>query len=579
MNSFWTILFDILLLLSAAMLLGAIFVRFRQSAIVGYLLAGTLLGPHAINAVLHSNTVENLAELGVALLLFTIGLEFSWKRLTSMGKIAFIGGALQILITIIVAACIAWIFDLSKSAALAVGAMLALSSTACVLRTLSDRAEIDSVHGRLSLGILLIQDMAVVPLVILVTALGANTAGNLTDAGIIVSATVEHGTNIDASTSTSMAHLVVGILFQVLVAGLAIGVLLLLSKKVLPRLITVRTIATHRELPILFALVVAAGSTWLAHALELSPALGAFIAGVVLGESSLSTQIRSDVASIKTLFVTLFFASIGMLADLGWMFENFLTVACVVATVIAGKVVIIWGIERSLGIQHRSAIATGLCLAQIGEFSFVLVVMAQQSGLVNDDIFNLVVSTSLVTFFLTPYLVGWALPIGRRIEYTLRKRRVIRMTDRKMRPDAKALQGHIIIVGFGPAGEAVAKSMQAQGQQVLVIDLNPATAIRVEEFGMQSMIGDASLREIQEHAGVRGAKLMVVTLPDHRGASAVIRMARRTHTELSIMARARYHAYVHELSESGAQRVIDEEEAVGRMLVDHVHKELDITQD
>ncbi|QQE13675.1 cation:proton antiporter [Planctomycetota bacterium] len=602
MGAFWPSLFDILLLLSAAMIFGAIAVRLKQSAIVGYLLAGTILGPRALNIVLQIGTVEEVAELGVALLLFSIGLEFSWSRLKQLGRTAFVGGALQIILTTILASIAAYWFGIGVAAAIAVGAMIAMSSTACVLRTLSDRAEIDSVPGRLSLGILLSQDIAVVPLVILVTALGVINSPPI-PTGMVPeeSAAIQAEMNAPSAGQSIIAPLtnpeevhtdyvkealidedtvtqtLAEVGFQLTAAGLLIGAFFFFSKKVLPWFVTMRTISTNRELPILFALVVAAGSAWLAHALELSPALGAFVAGVVLGESSLATQIRSDVGSIKTLFVTLFFASIGMLADIAWILEHWYWVLGATAAVIIGKAVIIWMVERIMQVQHRHAIATGLCLAQVGEFSFVLAVTARGTdgnGLINDDVFNLIVSVSIVTFFVTPYLITISRPVSRWIEYTLRKRRLIHTPSKNLHGGDITLANHALIVGFGPAGQEVAELMLSLEEQVMVVDLNPMTATRVEQMGMMAQIGDAAAPEVLEHAEVGRAKLLVVTLPDHRAAAAVIRTARRMSPDLQIIARARYHVYVNELEKSGSNRVIDEEQAVGKELADQVRQEI-----
>ncbi|QDU35617.1 Inner membrane protein YbaL [Poriferisphaera corsica] len=592
MGSFWPSLFNILLLLSAAMIFGGIAVRLRQSAIVGYLLAGTILGPHSLNTVMQTDTVEGVAELGVALLLFSIGLEFSWTRLKQLGKTAFIGGALQITITTIVAAIIAFCFNTGIAASIAVGAMVAMSSTACVLRTLSDRAEVDSVPGRLSLGILLSQDIAVVPLVILVTALGTINAypkAVPSDQYTVIQAPAsnqqlsapltETTSNAPIHTDTHIVQILGEITFQLLAAGLLIGIFLLLSKKVLPRIVTMRTISNTRELPILFALVVAAGSAWLAHQLELSPALGAFVAGVVLGESSLATQIRSDVGPIKTLFVTLFFASIGMLANMSWIVEHLLLLIGVTAGIVLLKILIIWLVERIMNVQHRHAIATGLCLAQVGEFSFVLAITARGSSpdnaLISENLFNLIVSVSILTFFITPYFISIANPTGRWIEFQLRKHRLIRTPSKNLRGgESDTLADHVMIVGFGPAGQEVADLMRAIEERVIVLDLNPMTALKVESQGMLSQIGDASSHEVLEHAAVHKAKLLVITLPDHRAAATVIRTARHLSPDLRIIARARYHVYVSELENAGSNRVIDEETAVGKELADQVKQEM-----
>ena len=269
--SLWTALLDVLILLLAAMLLGSLCERLKQSALLGYLLAGTLLGPNALDWMPNHTAVATIAELGVALLLFTIGLEFSWRRLRSIGPIALGGGTVQVLLTGGLTAGVCLALGLGGRPALAVGAMIALSGTDSVLRLLVSRAEIDGVHGRHALGILLLQDIAVVPLVLVVTALGGED-------------------------SSSVAQIGYGIGRAVVVAAVLVGALFLLLNYLVPLLLNTEQAARNRDLPILLAIVTGVGTAWVSHTLGLSPVLGAFIAGLLLAESPFATQIRADIA-------------------------------------------------------------------------------------------------------------------------------------------------------------------------------------------------------------------------------------------------------------------------------------------
>jgi len=312
--SLWTALLDVLILLLAAMLLGSLCERLKQSALLGYLLAGTLLGPNALDWMPNHTAVATIAELGIALLLFTIGLEFSWRRLRSIGPIALGGGTVQVLLTSVLAAGVCLMLGLGGRAALAFGAMIALSSTACVVRLLVSRAEIDGVYGRNALGILLLQDIAVVPLVLVVTALGSKNSGSVAQVGL------------------EMGRAVV-------VAAVLVGALFLLLNYLVPLLLNTEQAARNRDLPILLAIVTGVGTAWVSHTLGLSPVLGAFIAGLLLAESPFATQIRADIASVRTLFVTLFFSSIGMLCNPAWVLEHWATVAGVIAVIVFGKAI------------------------------------------------------------------------------------------------------------------------------------------------------------------------------------------------------------------------------------------------
>jgi CPA2 family monovalent cation:H+ antiporter-2 len=262
----WAILFDLLILLGAALLLGALCERLRQNAIVGYLLAGMLLGPNAFKVISGGVEVRALAELGVALLLFTIGLEFSWRRLRRMGAVVLGGGALQVIVTAAAVTGGAMLFGASPRTAVAIGSIVALSSTACVVRVLVARAELDSISGRHALGILLVQDLAVVPLVILVTVLGRG------------------------DTSWQMAA---ALLRTVGLALLLVAAFFVLFNYVVPRLFGTLTMQRNRELPVLLAVVVGLGSAWAAHRIGSSPAVGAFVAGLLLAETPFARQIRA----------------------------------------------------------------------------------------------------------------------------------------------------------------------------------------------------------------------------------------------------------------------------------------------
>ena len=537
----WTALLDVLILLLAAMLLGALCERLKQSAILGYLLAGTLLGPNALNWMPSHKAVTTIAELGVALLLFTIGLEFSWRRLRRIGSIALGGGTVQVLLTGGLTAGVCLALGLGGRPALAVGAMIALSSTACVLRLLVNRAEIDGVPGRNALGILLLQDIAVVPLVLLVTALGGEGSASAVQIGW------------ELARAGGVALLLVAGLFVVL-------------NHVVPPLLGTHAAARNRDLPIMLAIVTALGAAWASHKLGLSPALGAFVAGLLLAESPFATQIRADVASLRTLFLTLFFSSIGMLSNPEWVLEHWATVAAVVAAIVGGKAIVVSGVARLFRSAPGHAVATGLCLAQVGEFSFVLAEVARHGGLIDGDLFDLLIASTIGTLFVTPYLVAAAPHLAAAVsKLSGRPPHVLHATsdDAALTPEAE-LKGHIVIVGFGPAGQQIAEALMPQHKSLLVVvELNSKSANIARTYGLRTYIGDATRAEVLEHLHLGAAQAVAVTLPDPATARQVIRQIRALAPQTPIVARARYHVYRWDLRFAGAQVVIDEEEQVG----------------
>ncbi len=534
----WTAIGDIVVLLAAAMLLGLILERLGQSAILGYLLAGTLLGPGAFNVIHHGQHLTQMADIGVALLLFTIGLTFSWRQLRSLGAVALGGGSAQLAGTALLTLgiCVALGRPLLEGGA--IGLIVAASGTACMLRVFIDRAEIESIHARVSLGISLLQDMAVIPLMLfLASAGGGGTAwqifgGLLKNAGL-------------------MAVLIVGVY--------------LLTIVVLPRIFTAAALVKNRELPILLAVTTCLASCWAAASLGLSPALGAFAAGILLAESPYSTGIQADVGVLRTLFLTIFFAVIGTLGDLAWLIAHWQWLAAVVPAVVIGKAAVVWVVALLFRMPLRHAIATGICLGQLGEFSFVLAQMASDSGLLPETSFRLMISVTLATLILTPFLVAGSSRVGAAVERFAR-RLGLRLVDRDVASEAAdRLENHVIVVGYGPAGQGVVSELRARGVPVAVIDLNPQTVAAARAGGLPAELGDATHEFVLHRLAAPEARAIVVTLPDHRTVIDVLDQAGRVAPNARLLARARYHIHAPLLTQHGAM-ILDEESETGQRL-------------
>lgn len=523
----WESFAALILLLLAALLLGALFERFRQSAILGYLLAGVTLGPHALGLFEGGEEVEALAELGVALLLFSIGLEFSIGRLVALGRPVAVGGALQVVLTLGAAAGAAAALGVGVRLATAIGAMIALSSTACVLPLLTQRAELDSVHGRLSLGTLLLQDIAIVPLVLLVAALGGG------------------GSSGEVATALLRAALVA--------AGLVVLFLLLFRKVVAP-FFGSRAMRHNRELPTLLALVVGGGSAVVAHEMGLSPALGAFLAGLLLAETPFATQVRADVLPLRTVLMTLFFTSAGMLVDPDWIASNPLRLISLVALIVAGKALVAALSFRLAGFDRNNALAAGLSIAQVGEFSFVLIATAR-GRLIGEDAAMLLLSAAVATLFLTPFLVRFA-----------GSRRLTMPIAVEAPEGGIPARDHVVIVGFGPAGYAVAEALSEQPGSIVVIDLNPEVPARVRSLGATGVVGSAESHEVLEKAHAAQAAAIIVTVPDPAAARRIVTLARSVAPGATVVVRSRYHVYRASLESAGADVVVDEEVEVGAAL-------------
>jgi len=534
---FWHIVGDITVLLSVAVLLGIIAEKLGFSGIVGYLLAGTIVGPSILNLITSDEeAIVSIAEIGVALLLFTIGLEVNGQRLKQLLGRNMPIGVFQVVVTGGLGYAIAKLFGVSTHASLIVGAMTALSSTAVVSRVLQDRSELDAAHGRLTFSVLLIQDLAMVPLMLLVAFL-------------------------QESPEETALVTQVGVAGAKLVALFV--VIFLLGLLVLPRFFGAALIRRSSEFPVILGIVTALASMWLADELGMSTALGAFVAGLILAGTPFASQIRGDMAPLRYIFLTLFFACTGMLADLPWLLESYhwLWTIGVVAGIVIGKSTMVWLIVMLWKQPWQVSIAAGLCLAQIGEFSFVIGAEAVNADIIEESLFQLMMSASLITLLLTPFLIAKSRPIAKTIDNALGGSSPVEASE-----EIASLRNHVVVIGYGVAGREVVGELIESGHQVLVIDMGPIGVNQAREDGALSVLGNAQRREVLEHAGVRTAKLLVCTLPDHRTSAQSIQQIRAFASSIPIVARARYSIHVASLTQAGADVVVDEEECVGHAI-------------
>ena len=534
----WEVILEIALVLSVALLLGGLFERIRQNAVTGYLLAGLLLGPAGTGWISNVEHIRLLAELGVALLLFTIGLEFSLSRLRASGRMAILGGTIQIVVTGVVGGSAAAASGLSTVEAIIIGAALSLSSTAVVLRVLADRTELESLHGRNALGILLLQDLAVVPLVLLVLALGEGVTG-----------------------STAFGRFA----FSIGVATALIAAIFLVTKYVFPRLLDIASAYRNRDLPVVLSFAVCLGAAGVSHAANLSPILGAFLAGMLLAESPFAAQIRADITPLRAVFLTLFFTSVGMLAQLPTG-RALLVVVPLALVIMWGKAMIVGFVVRLFRQPHTVAVSTGLALSQVGEFSFVLLELGYRQGLLPHATFQVLLSVSIVTLVLTPYVIAGAPKLGEAVTRILYRFTSASPAGVPSASNGQHLSGHVIIVGFGPAGQRVAEALQGAAMPFVVVDLNPRS-VSAHRPAIPIEFGDAARPEILHHLGVKHSRALVVTVPEPHMSELIIRQAKRIAPSIPVVARVRYHTHGSTLARAGADRAVDEENLLGWALV------------
>ncbi len=521
------VLRELVIVLAASVVITYLSHKAKLPAVVGFLLTGVLIGPGGLSLVTNTETVQTLAEIGVVMLLFTIGLEFEPARLKRIQRNFWAGGSLQVVLTTSATVLILLLLKVPVREGLFYGFLVSLSSTAVVLKILADRGETDAPQGRISLGILIFQDLAIVPMIALVPVL-ANVQ--------------------DVSLGT------IGLRFGL--SALAIGVAFVLARFLMPRLLHLIVQTRIREVFLLAALFFVLGMALLTSSLGLSLALGAFLAGVTLAESEYSHQVVSDILPFKNVFNSLFFISVGMLLNVAAVWKFRLLIVVLVASIIVLKLVVVVMTAGLLGYGSRIAVITGLALAQIGEFSFVLAGVGRANGLLTGDIFQAFIASSILTILATPFLIHAGPALAERGERLLAwKRRSVQPADQPVCD----LEGHVIIAGYGLNGKNLAHVLKEAGIGYIIIELNPVTVREAASAGEPILFGDVSSRMILEEAGAKRAKGIVFAISDPRMTRRAVKTAREINPRLFTIVRTRYASEIDELTGLGAEDVIPEE--------------------
>ena len=504
--------------------------QLRVPSIVGFLIAGACLGPHGFGVVEKVREVELLAEVGVILLLFTIGLELSLRNLRHIRSAVLGGGFSQVLLTLLATAAITYPFAGKWNASFFMGFLVALSSTAIVMKMLFDRGEIDSPHGRLSMGILVFQDLCVVPLMLLVPLLAGNQ-GSLIE------------------------------LFWTLVKSATILFMIIFGARwVVPSLLHQVVRTRSRELFIITIILLCLGTALLTSGLGLSLALGAFLAGLVISESEYAYQAISDILPFKDSLNGLFFISVGMLVDLRFLGNHLWIVLLVVVILVTLKTLTGFISIHLLGHPSRVSLQAGLHLAQIGEFSFVLALSGKSAGLINERFYQLFLAASVLTMILTPFLLQASPGISLWVSSRRLLERLDRMRKRAEREGFPARrEDHVIIIGFGLNGRNLAEVLREASIPYVVLELNSDTILQMKKKGEPIFYGDGTSPEILRKLGIGTAKLLVVVISDPASIRRIVRVARKENPRIYIVVRTRYTAEVEDLIELGANEVIPEE--------------------
>ncbi len=503
--------------------------RFRIPAIIGFLLTGVLAGPHGLGLVGATHEVEVLAEIGVILLLFVIGMELSFNELLRIRKPVFLGGAAQVLLTIIAFDGLASLLDFSLGKAVFAGFLAALSSTAVVLKILSDRAEMEAPHGRITLGILIFQDLVVVPMVLLVPFLSGK-GGTLGPSLLLLAGK----------------------------AALILALLWVLARWVIPRVLLMVVRTRSRELFLMTTLGLCFSVALLTSAVGLSLSLGAFLAGLLMSESEYSLSALEGILPFRDVFTSVFFVSIGMLLDLGYFMDNLALVGLVTLAILVVKSALATGAGLVLGYPLRVASQAGLALGQIGEFSFVLAGVGVSQGLLAGTEYQLFLAAAILTMAVTPFLI-MAAP---RVSAFLARKAPLSggpLVPAGHECETEAHGDHLIIVGFGVGGRHLARAARMAGIRYVVVEMNPDTVRSESAKGEPIFYGDAAQSAVLEHAGVGRARILAVVIADPAAIRRIAEAARKANPVLRIVVRTRFLAEIEPLQALGANEVIPEE--------------------
>ncbi len=538
---------DLMVLFGMGVVMVVAFHRLNLPPVLGFLITGVVCGPYGFKLVADIDAVGTLAEIGLVLLLFEAGIEFSVKTFIRLKKFLLIAGGLQLLLTIAATAAIAVYTGDGLERATFLGMLVSLSSTAIVIRILEYRGDLDTAHGRSAMSILIFQDLCIVPLVLLTPFLGGK-GGSLLDVGLIAGK---------------------ALLFVVL-AGTVV-------RFIVPSLLNQVAKTKKREAFVLSIILLCLGTATATSHFGLSMALGAFIAGLILSDSKYSHQALSEILPFREVFNCLVFVSIGMLFDIRTLIANPGLVVVCLLIVIGVKALIGAGVTAIAGHSARVAILTGLALAQVSEFSFVLSKLGLTVGLLDSRTNQLFLAVAILSMFFTPALLTVGEKTVKLAERILPQSWINGRLKEELLEHAP--ENHTIVVGYGVAGQGLVRTLTQLGIPFVVIENDPSIVRQESERGIPIFYGDASRQEVLSHAGVSKARLLAVAISDQENGLRTIEMARRLNPNVHVVARARFMVNIEPLIKVGANRVVAEEFAGSLEMVSYVLNEYLMSKD
>lgn len=521
---------DMAIIFVLSVLVLYLFQLIKVPAVVGFFITGILAGPGGFGLINAVSEVQLLAEIGVIFLLFTIGIEFSLEKFSQLRRSILFGGSLQIALTFLAVFMIASFSGLSNGESIFIGFLISLSSTAIVLKLLQDNDELDSPYGRTALGILIFQDIAVIPM-ILFTPILAGAVGNL-NFNIFI-----------------FILEVIGIIFFIIIG----------TKWIIPWVLYYIARLQNRELFIIGVIAICLSIIWLTTIIGISPALGAFLAGLIISNTEYSHQALGSILPFRDVFISFFFISIGMLLNIGFFFQHFFIIILVVIGVLILKSVIASIVTAILGFSFRIIVLVGLVLSQIGEFSFILAATGIQYNLLSEGTYQVFISLSVLTMAVTPFILNSSSFIVNNLS-KLPVPEKLKIGSYPMRIQDKVnIEDHVIIVGYGVNGRNVAKAAKTTDIPYLIIEMNPEIVRNEKEMGESIYYGDATHGTVLQNANIENARVLVVAISDPFATLRITELARRLNEGIYIIVRTRYVQDMEELYNLGADEVIPEE--------------------
>ncbi|MEZ4532377.1 MAG: cation:proton antiporter [Thermomicrobiales bacterium] len=534
------LVYDLALALAAAFAGGWVARRFGQPVLIGYLIAGILIGPNTPGYAADRERVPQLAELGVAFLMFGLGVEFSLSELLRVRKIVSLAGSIQIPFTIVLGIVVGLLSGWNIQASCLLGGAFAISSSIVTLTWLMSRGEVDSPQAHVALGLGVVQDLALVPMIALLPVL-SNTGENVP----------------------------LELLKSVGIATVALVLVIVLGTRLVPRILYAVARVESRELFLLVVVLIALGTALASQEAGLSLALGAFLAGLVVSESEYDRQVLSEIIPLRDLFATLFFVSIGMLVDPAYIASHVPQIAMFTSALVIGKMLIIGGALLAAGVNHTTATLVAVFMAQMGEFSFVLAGAGSEEHVIDDNQFGVIMATAVASILLTPLVVRMApalVDLAARLPGVAAQELAIVGDE----PPGEELKRHTIICGYGRVGTVLGDALDRRNFAYTVVEINPAIVRDLRRRGIHAVYGDAGNEPVLDHAGIRHARVLVVASVDLVATPAAIRYARKVNPSISIVTRAQAASEVELLRAAGANEIVQPEFEAGLECVRYV---------